>query len=72
MYIPLLLLLLGHGLEDPLATGIEEQLGRSIRKHCRNRHRDTLDRVHTDADVPAACAFAEHHLPYLGIYENLF
>ena len=72
MYIPLLLLLLGHGLEDPLATGLEEQLGSCIRKHGRNRHRDTLDRVHTDADVPAACAFAEHHLPYLGIYENLF
>ena len=72
MHIPLLFLLSGHGLEYPVATGFEEKAGGCIWKHIRNSHSDTLDRVHTDADVPAASAFAEHHLPYLGIYDNLF
>ena len=72
MHILILLLLPGHGLENPSATRFEEKAGGRIRKHIRNCHGNSLDRVHTDADVPAACAFAEHHLPYLGIYENLF
>ena len=71
MYISLLLLLFSHGLEDPLATGLEEKAGGCIWKHIRNSHRNSLDRVHADADVPAACAFAEHHFTYLGILQNL-
>ena len=72
MYISLLFLLLGHGLEDPVTTGLKEKAGGGIRQHGRNGHRNSLGRVHTYADVPAAHAFPEHHLPYLGIYYNLF
>ena len=72
MHILLLFLLSGHGMEYPVATGFEEKAGGCIWKHIRNSHSDSLDRVYTDADVPAACAFAEHHLPYLGICDNLF
>ena len=72
MNISLLFLLLGHGLEDPVTTGLEENAGGGIRQHGRNGHRNSLDRVHTYADVPAAHAFPEHHLPYLGVYNYLF
>ena len=72
MDILISLLLPCHGLEDPPAAGLEEKAGSRIWQHIWNRHRDSLDRMHTDADVPAASAFAEHHLPYLGICNNLF
>ena len=72
MNIPGLLLLLGNGLDYPVATRLEEKPGSSIRQHVRNGHGDTLDWVHTYADVPAAHAFSEHHLPYLRVYNYLF
>ena len=72
MDILIFLLLLGDGLKDPPPTRLEEEAGCRIWKHIWNGHSDSFDRVHADADVPAACAFAEHHLPYLGICNNLF
>ena len=71
LHILIFLLLPGHCLQNPSATRLKEKLCSSIGHNVRHRHAHALDRMYTYADAPAPQTFAEHHLPYLGIHQNL-
>ena len=67
-----LLLLLGDGLDDPVASCLEKKSRRCIRNHIRYSHADALDRMNPYAHTAAADALAERHLPYLRVHIYLF
>jgi len=60
-------LLTAQSLKDPITLQLEESHCSSIRYHIRNRHANTLDRMHPDRYTTAADALSEDHLPYFRV-----